>query len=176
MSAASSLLLPASVSQRLHNDYTLVSRLCCLAERCLPVRQHPLHLHASLQPHGVRWVPQTPEACLAISRKMHMQRCRDVGSVGSVGYICRKNTRQDKCPLPLTWQPGTASSAQFSTASCLLAHSRASHASQNGDCEACFFKQNACMSWELCKALDMAPSLDSSHKKRYNSGYWTTNV
>ncbi len=74
-------------SQRLHHNRVLVSRLCCLTERCLPCRQHPFHLYASLQPHAVRWVQQTPAPCLGVSEKMHRHTCRDVGSVGSVAYI-----------------------------------------------------------------------------------------
>ncbi len=98
-STCCSPLAPASASQRLHHDYDLVSRLCCLAARCLPGCQHLPHLYTSLQPHAVRWVSQTPEACLDISRKLHMQRCR-------VCRVCRVHSRQKKtgntsCLLPV---------------------------------------------------------------------------
>jgi len=81
---------PASASQRLYHDCSLASRLRRLAKQPIPGCQHPPHLYASLQPHAFRWMRQIPEACLALSRKMPLHTCRDVGSVGSVGSIFAK--------------------------------------------------------------------------------------
>ena len=65
-----SLLPLASVSHRLHDNCPLVSRLCHLTEGAARAA--------------------TTETFQAVLEDMHMQTCRDVGSVGSVGYIWRK--------------------------------------------------------------------------------------
>ena len=150
---------PASASQPLPHDCALVSRLYCLAARCLLGCQHPPHFHASLQPHSAREGQQTAEACLAISRKLHMQRCR--GCRGCRGYLAQKMSL-GQVPAPsgiaarrfflcLVWQPLLPI--------CLFARSHISHVFQERSRKGCM---QSAHSWLLIVAFPHGVSTASS--------------
>ena len=121
----------ASAAPRLPDDRPLISRLSSSIEGCIADCHCPPRLPSTVPTSLSQGWTSATGTSRHIRGHRHMQRCRDVVSVG---LFCSKKCCQDNCPLSDALLLCPSSPSQHSTASCLLFRLHTSPAFQHRSC------------------------------------------